>query len=82
MEFNDVRLQYEQLLGKIDSAVRGGVSSGRYILSACCSDRLRKNLRGIAVVRAGSVSRPGRMRFALRLPQQEFAQAMRFSFPG
>ena len=32
MEFNDVRIQYEQLSEEIDSAVSGVLSSGRYIL--------------------------------------------------
>jgi dTDP-4-amino-4,6-dideoxygalactose transaminase len=32
MEFNDVRLQYEQLSDEIDSATAGVLSSGRYIL--------------------------------------------------
>jgi dTDP-3-amino-3,4,6-trideoxy-alpha-D-glucose transaminase len=32
VEFNDVRLQYEQLSEEIDSAVAGVLSSGRYIL--------------------------------------------------
>jgi dTDP-4-amino-4,6-dideoxygalactose transaminase len=32
MEFNDVRLQYEQLSEEIDSAIRAVLSSGRYIL--------------------------------------------------
>lgn len=32
MEFNDVRLQYEQLSEEIDSAITGVLSSGRYIL--------------------------------------------------
>src|SRR5262245_27419350 len=32
MEFNDVRLQYEQLSEEIDSAIRAVLSSGRFIL--------------------------------------------------
>ena len=32
MEFNDVRLQYEQLSEEIDAAISGVLSSGRYIL--------------------------------------------------
>ena len=32
MEFNDVRLQYEQLSGEIDSAIASVFSSGRFIL--------------------------------------------------
>jgi dTDP-4-amino-4,6-dideoxygalactose transaminase len=32
VEFNDVRLQYEQLAEEIDSAISGVLSSGRYIL--------------------------------------------------
>jgi len=34
MEFNDVRLQYEQLSEEIDSAVAGVFSSGRFILGS------------------------------------------------
>src|SRR5262245_4628216 len=32
MEFNDVRLQYEQLSEEIDSAIRAVLSSGRFVL--------------------------------------------------